>query len=40
MWQEYERRKKELQELNLPPEEYEKRILQILKEIEDEYDYY
>lgn len=35
MWQEYENNKRLIQELNLSPEEYEKRIQEILKDIEN-----
>ena len=35
MWREYEERKRQLQALNLPPEEYEKRIQEIIKELEN-----
>lgn len=32
-WQEYERRKKEIQDKNLSPEEYEKAIKKLIKEL-------
>ena len=34
MWQEYEQRKRQLP--NLPPDEYEKEIQKILKELEND----
>lgn len=36
MWQKYEQLKRELQQKNLTPEEYEKRIKEILKKLESE----
>jgi len=35
MWKEYEKRKRIIQQLNLPPEEYEKEIQKVIKEIEE-----
>lgn len=32
-WQEYERRKKELREMELEPEEYERRLWEIAEEL-------
>ena len=34
MWTDYERRKKRIQQENLTPAEYERRVQEILKEIE------
>lgn len=36
MWTDYEMRKKLIQQENLTPEEYEKRIQEMLKEIEND----
>lgn len=33
-WQEYERRKKELWEMGLEPEEYEKRLAEIVEKLD------
>lgn len=33
-WQEYERRKKELREMELEPEEYEKRLAEIVEKLD------
>lgn len=35
MWQEYEKYKQFLRELDLSPDEYEKRVQQIIKEMDD-----
>ena len=36
MWTDYEMRKKHIQQENLTPEEYKKRIQEMLKEIEND----